>query len=137
MQFYNTCRNYETLENKDRSDELPCDVYGLFTFFPLKFTFCFPLPKYYDATGTIREREMKGISLIPSGLALNRLFKSPQHRNQNMVLVDLDEYVPSLEARVNTSERHELTSQALAAEKEIMYAIENLNNKLDNSEIYA
>jgi Mrp family chromosome partitioning ATPase len=80
---------------------------------------------------------MKGISLIPSGLVLNRLFKSPQQRNQKMVLVDLDEYVPSMEARVNASERHELASQALAAEKEIMYAIENLNSKLDNSEIYA
>jgi len=67
---------------------------------------------------------------------LNRIFKSPKYNNQNVVLVDSEAYIPSLGVRAKTSVRNELASQALAAEREIMYAIENLNNKLDNAEVY-
>jgi hypothetical protein len=101
----------------------------------LKFTVCFPLLKYYDGTGTIEEKEMKGISLIPSGLALNRIFKSPQYYSGKKVLVDSEEFLASVKVRVKASELHELTSRALAAEEEIMHALENLNNRLDNAEI--
>lgn len=113
------------------------NVYGLFIFLLLKFTFCFPLLKYYVATGTIREREMKGISLIPPGLALKSIFKLPKYHGKKKVLVDSDVFLASVEVSVKTNEWRELASQALAAEKEIMYAIENLNSKLDKSEIYA
>lgn len=77
---------------------------------------------------------MKGLSLIPSGFALNRIFKSSRYHTRK-VLVDSEEFLASVGVSVKASELHELTSQALAAQEEIMHALEKLNNKLDNAEI--
>lgn len=80
---------------------------------------------------------MKGSSLIPSGSMLNRIIQVSQRRSKKKLLANSAAYVAAVEVRVKASELHELVSQALAAEKEIMYALENLNNKLDNAEICA
>ena len=78
---------------------------------------------------------MKGLSFIPSGVTLNRIFKSSRYNTEKKVLVDSEEYLASVGVSVKASELRELTGQALAAQEEIMHALENLNKKLDNAEI--
>ena len=80
---------------------------------------------------------MKGSSLISSGSMLNRIFRISQRHSKKKLLANSEAYVAAVEVRVKAGELHELVSQALTAEKEIMRALERLNNKLDNAEIAA
>ena len=79
---------------------------------------------------------MKGLSSLLSGLVRNRSNRTAIYHSRSMELVASKSYVPSIEVRVSTRERDEIANQTLAAEREIMHAIENLRCELDNPEIH-
>jgi hypothetical protein len=81
------------------------------------------------------EREMEGLSIIPSDLLLEHIIDSSLCTEQTTLTADSEAYMPVVKVKVPTREQHELAGQALAAQRDIMDAIENLCNKLDDEEV--
>ena len=62
--------------------------------------------------------------------------KSLQHNKQNHIPEDLELNISIVKVKTKARGRQKLASQALAAEREIKLALDNLHSKLDHSEIY-
>jgi len=62
--------------------------------------------------------------------------KSLQYDNQTLVSLDSEVHIPTFKNTIITRARQELANEALAAEKEIMHVLENLNSELYNAEIH-
>ena len=61
--------------------------------------------------------------------------KSLQYDIQTLVPLDSEVHIPTFKNTIITRARQELANEALAAEKEIMHVLENLNTELYNAEI--
>jgi hypothetical protein len=97
----------------------------------------FLVPKYYYyETSTDMEREMEGLSIMPSDLLLEDVIDSSLYTEKTTLMADSEVHIPVVKVKVPTREQHELAGQALAAQRDIMNAIENLCNKLDDEEIH-
>jgi hypothetical protein len=78
---------------------------------------------------------MNGLSLMLIESVINQIIESVLHNGKTTEKEHADAYIRS-EEETATTERQELTDQALDAERDIMYAIENLNIALDDEEVY-
>ena len=78
---------------------------------------------------------MNGLSLMPIESVVNQIIESVLHSGKTTEKEHADACIRSKEETATTG-RQELTDQALDAERDIMYAIENLNIALDDEEVY-
>ena len=79
---------------------------------------------------------MDGLSLMSTKSLVNQIIESVLHNDKATELESSETSIRSVEEETATTGRQELTAQAIESERDIMYAIENLNIELDDEEIY-
>ena len=79
---------------------------------------------------------MSSLSLMPVESVVNQIIESVLHNRKTTEPEYSESYIRSVDEEMITARPPELTAQALDAERDIMYAIENLNSELDDAEVY-